>query len=305
MLNLNELSRNYRAVVKSAIKLATSRNWYLETTGEFPVNTTLAYLEHLHTKARQGKVKVSSILSYMSALENAHLQSGIKWRARTDYQVKFKMKEIKKDRSIPQRFIQQDYEFTFKDLTLFCKSLDVSRLEDVVAGALASTLFWSMGRVYEVLHTAEAPRLSIRTVHQSPLGLWQILLERPKVMKETIQILTPVESDGITRANTWLTILMEEQKGRHKSPWQLNMQKHADTDWFYNKLRTNMGKSMEGLGPSSFRAGGLTHMASVGVPLDQLQLLGRWESDAWKRYLRNHPWVISRIMRTKTGLDDS
>jgi hypothetical protein len=295
-LNFENISRNYKAVVKAAIKLADSRNWPLKDTGECTIEATIKYLDFLHEKAKAGRIKVSSIKSYISALDAAHLNSNIKWKARSDFRVKFKIKRISKDKHIPQQFTKQNYEFTFEDLKELCEMLDPSIYEDIVIGALATCLFWSLGRVHELIHAEEHPRLTRRTIHKSPLGLWQILLERPKVITENVQILNPVESNGKTRANTWVSILMEEIPNGYISPWQLGTNRHADTNWFYRKIESKLGRRLKEIGPSSFRAGGLTHMASMGVPLDHLQLLGRWESDAWKRYLRNHPWVVARII---------
>jgi hypothetical protein len=296
-LSISKLSRNYRAVVMAAVKRAENMSWPLEASGEFTVSATLSYLEFLREKARNGLLLVSTINSYMSALEAAHLLTNIKWKARKDFRVKFALKSIRKDKQIPQKVPLQNYEFTFKDLEMLCRGLDPSRHDDVITGALATCLFWAMGRVPELIHAKEHRRLNSRTVHRSPLGLWQILLERPKVLKDQVQILTPVESDGVTRANTWITLLIDSKPLSYSSPWQRGDRLHADTAWFYAKLRKILKKPLLDLGPSSFRAGGLTHLASRGIPLDHLQLLGRWESDAWKRYLRNHPWVLSQIIK--------
>jgi hypothetical protein len=171
----------------------------------------------------------------------------------------------------------------------------------VLIGALETCLFWGLGRVPELIHAREHWRMSIGSIHKSPLGLWQILIERPKVLKDSPQILTPLESDKQTRANTWITILMCDIPKGFTSPWQISKTLHATTDWFYSNIRKHLGRDLENLGPSSFRAGGLTHMASMGLSLDHLQILGRWDSPAWKRYLRNHPWVLSEILRNNRG----
>jgi hypothetical protein len=301
MLNIHSLPKNYSEVVKAATRLAVDRNWHLEDSGEFTLEATLAYIEHMQNKARSGKVKVATIKSYLSAIEYGHLHNGIKWKARTHHKVRFAIRQLKKDKKIPQQIPTQDYEFKFCDLEELCSRLDSSKREDVIVGALATCLFWALGRVPELLHAEEHDRLKIGAFHKSPIGLWQILLERPKVIKDTVQILTPVESDKQTRANTWITILLFDIPKGYSSPWQLSKRSHASSKWFFGEIQRHLGRSIRGLGPSSFRAGGLTYLASRGLSLDHLQLLGRWDSSAWKRYLRNHPWVLSEILRNSRG----
>jgi len=148
-MNLDLLPRNYRAVIKAANRLAISENWPLKIPGKFTVEATLGYINHLHKKAREGKLdEVASIKSYISAMEYGYLQNGIKWKVLNDIKVKFALRKLKRDKTIPQTLPKQDYEFTFTDLETLCSRLDPSKLEGVIVGALATTLFWALGRIY-------------------------------------------------------------------------------------------------------------------------------------------------------------
>jgi hypothetical protein len=51
----------------------------------------------------------------------------------------------------------------------------------------------------------------------------------------------------------------------------------------------------------SFRRGTATWARSIGIPDADLQLLGRWKSDAYKRYIEVHPenvYHVSRRLKT-------
>jgi len=52
------------------------------------------------------------------------------------------------------------------------------------------------------------------------------------------------------------------------------------------KLFAILDRSFGGYSP---RAGGATFYASLGLPEDTIQALGRWSSKAWKTYIRDNP----------------
>ncbi|KAJ3346498.1 hypothetical protein GGF32_007689 [Allomyces javanicus] len=66
---------------------------------------------------------------------------------------------------------------------------------------------------------------------------------------------------------------------------------HADgrlptAEWVKKLLREHTGRPLTG---HSLRASAATYLSSYRVLTDQLQRLGRWRSDAYKRYLRDDP----------------
>jgi hypothetical protein len=74
----------------------------------------------------------------------------------------------------------------------------------------------------------------------------------------------------------------------------------ATSKWLISKFRDNITTRYTNLGECSFRAGGLTHMAAMGYDLEILRILGRWKSDAFEKYLRDHPEVLMARLSSKS-----
>jgi hypothetical protein len=64
--------------------------------------------------------------------------------------------------------------------------------------------------------------------------------------------------------------------------------------WFIRILKHNFGNDVGG---HSLRSGGATALAEDGVPETIIQGLGRWSSDAWKIYIREHPAMLLELRR--------
>jgi hypothetical protein len=62
--------------------------------------------------------------------------------------------------------------------------------------------------------------------------------------------------------------------------------------WFDTKFFALLDRSFGGHSP---RAGGATFYASLGLPEDVIQALGRWSSQAWKDYIRDNPSVRAEL----------
>ena len=50
-----------------------------------------------------------------------------------------------------------------------------------------------------------------------------------------------------------------------------------------------------GITGHGLRAGGATFLAERGVPADIIKRLGRWSSDTWELYIRNHPALMAAL----------
>ena len=59
--------------------------------------------------------------------------------------------------------------------------------------------------------------------------------------------------------------------------------------WFMSRLRTFLPVEYAG---HSMRAGGATSLAEAGVPLDTIQAIGRWSSEAFRIYIRKNPVLL-------------
>lgn len=68
-------------------------------------------------------------------------------------------------------------------------------------------------------------------------------------------------------------------------------------NWFMSRLRQLCGPSVGG---HSIRAGGATALAELGVPLHLIQATGRWSSEAFRIYIREHPLVLHNLTSNST-----
>ncbi len=63
--------------------------------------------------------------------------------------------------------------------------------------------------------------------------------------------------------------------------------------WFVRHLKQHTSNDVGG---SSLRSGGADYLAIIGTPWDIIQAVGRWSSDAFKRYIRTHPVLIQSMI---------
>lgn len=63
--------------------------------------------------------------------------------------------------------------------------------------------------------------------------------------------------------------------------------------WFIHRPRRFFPPS---IGGHSMRSDGATSLAAAGVPLAQIQAIGRWTSHAWQRYIRKHPILLQTLL---------
>jgi len=63
--------------------------------------------------------------------------------------------------------------------------------------------------------------------------------------------------------------------------------------WFTHKLHQFLPHHFSG---HSFRAGGATHLAAVGIPNERIQAMGHWTSEAWCSYVRKNPVILFAML---------
>lgn len=74
--------------------------------------------------------------------------------------------------------------------------------------------------------------------------------------------------------------------------------------WYMDRLKLLFPS--EGFGGHSLRAGGATELALHGTLESLIRRIGRWSSDAWERYIRVHPVLLSAVLQTRnTPVDAS
>lgn len=64
--------------------------------------------------------------------------------------------------------------------------------------------------------------------------------------------------------------------------------------WFISRLRSVIPQA--DISGHSLRAGGATYFAGLGWPDDRIQALGRWSSEAFRIYIREHPVVLQALL---------
>ena len=81
----------------------------------------------------------------------------------------------------------------------------------------------------------------------------------------------------------------------HPSPelW-LTHEGHLPTcAWFTRHLLKACGSEFSG---HSMRARGATTLALSGTPPHVIQAIGRWSSDEWQKYIRNHAYLQQALL---------
>ena len=79
----------------------------------------------------------------------------------------------------------------------------------------------------------------------------------------------------------------------HPALWLTGAGSIPTRTWFLVRLRQFCGSTMSG---HSMRAGGATALAMAGVPPDLIQAAGRWSSDEFHKYIRQHPFLLHALM---------
>ena len=83
---------------------------------------------------------------------------------------------------------------------------------------------------------------------------------------------------------------------------------HADGSvptrtWFLAQFRSVFPDPS--LGGHSLHAGGVTSLATAGVPPSQIQAIGGWSSSVWQHYVRKHPVLLQTLLFHSRPLHDS
>ena len=68
--------------------------------------------------------------------------------------------------------------------------------------------------------------------------------------------------------------------------------------WFLNRFHRHFSGNVGG---HSLRAGGATALAQAGIPPHMIQAIGRWSSEAFQIYIRQHPVVLASHLYGSTS----
>ncbi|PPR05989.1 hypothetical protein CVT24_004652 [Panaeolus cyanescens] len=112
------------------------------------------------------------------------------------------------------------------------------------------------------------------------------------------------EGNRVVLRNIWPNIdvvkifsdYVKRRDARHPftSPLWLTFDGEVPNRQFFMKFlkAEKLGDDIAG---QSIRAGGATALASIGFPGHAIQALGRWSSEAWRTYLRQHPLLFANL----------
>jgi hypothetical protein len=302
----NRIPDGYPTIFIDFMRLQVLNGWALLDDGSIPVDTLIAYIENKFERVMASEIKLSTLHYYLSALKSIHDANGILWKAREDRRVLFILNRLLRTPGLPGQEGRQDHPVTLMELNAFCISLNINVIHDVVAGALATSLFHGLGRSPELLHASKHPPMKHSALKRrpSPLGddiSYSFTLSYPKVATLKTQYISPLRSYGITSANFWIERLKNISK--YENLWQIDDDGSVPaSSWLFEKISPFIvARNGEKMGPCSFRAGGTTHLAAKGYDLRHIQLLGRWESmKAFNRYLRDHPFILQCAFKERT-----
>ena len=288
-LSLKGLSRKYIAVVTRFFRLAAKLNWPQAHLKEITTDALLQYLRYLTPSVWSKKLRIGSIKSYLSALKEYHLINGVNWKA---HQQPLVVAAIKALNRIPTAPSTQGYAISLDDMLSASKNVVWSNWIDVITMTIANILFCSLGRTYELLHAPSHPPMLSKSLifdHQNT----RIFLERPKINANHSQFLTPLNIPRLEPI-AWIIRFLALK------PKSANLWTHSDGSRFtsqqFNAHFKVLAKLHQNtiLDPSSFRAGGTTLLVSSKQNLELIRILGRWNSNAFYRYIRNKGQSLSK-----------
>ena len=83
--------------------------------------------------------------------------------------------------------------------------------------------------------------------------------------------------------------------------WLTQAGKIPTWSWFITKLCVLFPS--DNVAGHSLRAGGATALALAGTPLDRIQMIGRWSSQAFLIYLRQNPVLLQSSISGRPAFD--
>lgn len=85
----------------------------------------------------------------------------------------------------------------------------------------------------------------------------------------------------------------DTQFQHHPALWVTSTGNVPTRCWFLRRLHHFCGDQFSG---HSMRAGGATALATTGMSWDLIRAAGRWSSDEFHKYIRQHPFLLNALM---------
>lgn len=281
-------------------KLSYQHGWMLPS--EF-LPTPTAYQQWLafqHKRLQASQIRSGTIKSYQTAIRHFVEASGQDWSPYNQVGRQLSRSISTHTNLTPS---VQDYPVSIEDLILITTSNFYGDLTSLACITLATFLFYSLGRISELLHAPHhAPLVMDSLVREidskSYSSTYKILLRQPKIKRTSDQWLMPVKPlIPCTGTNRLMTAYLAERAKLTESNvlWRKTDGLPLTAREFKTFLRTRFNLN---IGECSFRAGGSTYLAGAGADHGDLQVIGRWTTDAYQKYLRDHPSTVNAHLET-------
>lgn len=98
--------------------------------------------------------------------------------------------------------------------------------------------------------------------------------------------------DPVEHVERYLTA-RDRKHLHHPALWVTSAGTVPTRGWFLNKLHDFGSQEFSG---HSLRAGGATALATAGMSGDLIRAAGRWSSDEFNKYIRQHPFLLHALM---------
>jgi hypothetical protein len=285
MLHIENVSNRYQSTVKNFFRLSERKKWNARAGFAIDVDSLCKFASHY-----EGRVTINTFASYISALKAYHISNNVQWNIPSTLvyrnyikAIKFKLSEI----------TNQDYSVTLEDLHKFLKTLNNREHNDLVAGCIATCLFFGITRCSEIFPPKDASTTCSQVLHFDGSN-YCIRLLNPKIKKSYHQYLVPMRWKIFVNPQYWLRLLIASPC-KFDFLWTLDSGKMATSLWF-RTLFSQSTNTPKLVGECSFRAGGTSFLLKEGIPPEHIRVLGRWDSDAWTRYIRSHPQILQSVL---------
>jgi len=254
----------------------------------------------------------STIRNYVYGVRAWHIIHGAQWRVK-DEEVEALLTAGKK--MAPKESRKKEKEpWTVDYLTEICTDLDPNNPKDAAIHATLTTAFWGTARLGEVTVPKlngfnPAIHVKVSDVQQgvrdrNNLEQTVIFIPWTKVAKEKGEKIFWAKQQGITDPQTALANhfrINNPPASGHLFAFKHENETRPMTRAIFltriNKIisRKNMAK----LTGHGIRVGSTLEYLLRGVPFDVVKAKGRWQSEAFKGYLRKHAQIMAPYMQAE------
>ena len=294
-----KINKSYLSVTNRYQALALSNHWQNPNGTIWPIslNHLLAYIANIHKS-----VNPSTLLSYLSALNDKHASMGLDWS-----HVRYNQSTLRTLNLIKRSYIHRPTKkaeiVTRSHLLTISNYKFPDEFETLLFRTIAFIAFYGLARLGELIQSSSTPtyntlyikNISIHSDGNPPCILIHLPIAKTRnsafpdilVIHQTFDDLCPTQIiSSYVKARLSLNLKTDPQYlFAHKDSSLVNKR------WFLQRL--NQVFPQKHLSGHGFRAGGTTELILRGLPPYIVQLAGRWSSDTFEEYIRRHPLVLN------------